>query len=84
MTYVNFEINGKSVDLEVLYNSPSHAEACMLGSVATVIEERLKGITCPVHGEPPIVWFHGSNALRMEREVQGCCDEFVEMARRRV
>ena len=84
MTQVHFDINGKRLDLDEMFNSDAHATAVILGAIAQQFKKRLEGIRCPVHDEFPTVRFYGSSAHDMEREVQGCCDELVEMARRRL
>ena len=84
MTYVHFEINGKRLDLDAMFDSPMRATAVMLGGLEVHFKKRMEGLRCPVHGEPPTIRFHGPSALQLEREVQGCCDELVEWARRRL
>jgi hypothetical protein len=82
MTLTRFDINGKCLDVEEMFNSPARATAVMLIALRHHFDERFGDLRCPVHDRPPTIRFYGPSAVQMDREVQGCCDELVEMARR--
>ncbi len=84
MTLTRFDINGRCLDVDEMFNSPSRATAVMFLALRHHFDELFKDLRCPVHDESPTIRFYGSNALQMDREVQGCCKELVEMARRRM
>lgn len=84
MTLIRFDIDGKCLDVEEMYDSPARATAVMLLALRHHFDELFKDLRCPVHNQLPRVRFYGHATYAMEREVQGCCDKLVEMAKSRM
>ena len=77
MANVTFEINGECLDLNDLDDCGAYVDSAALGAMVLVLEEKLEGLVCPVHGEEPVICMHGPSARSLEREVQACYSEFL-------
>ena len=84
MTYVHFEISGKSLDLEVLDRSKAPVESAALDAMVLEFDRKLSGLRCPKHGRRPFVRVHGPMFGELDFDVSGCCPKFVAEVRRRL
>ena len=81
MTYVNFEIDGKSVDLDKLEDPHMNT---LLTAMALQYDHKLKGPRCQVHGKRAVVHVRDTGQQFWDVDVSGCCPEFVAEARERL
>ena len=45
---------------------------------------KIRGLLCPIHGQPPRLRFEGSNLRDMNIQMSACCEELMELANRRI
>ena len=49
-----------------------------------VTEDKLRGVRCPEHHQPPRVRFHGSSLRDISISLSGCCSKLMEIANARI
>ncbi len=47
-------------------------------------EDKLRGIRCPDHRQPPRLKFRGSTLRDVSIQMSGCCDKLIKMANRAI
>jgi len=47
-------------------------------------EEKLRGVRCPDHNQPPRVRFHGDSLRNMNVSLAGCCEKLMRIANERI
>jgi hypothetical protein len=46
--------------------------------------EKLRGVRCPEHHQPPRLHFHGASLREITISLSGCCARLMELANARV
>jgi hypothetical protein len=46
--------------------------------------EKLRGVRCPVHHQPPRLHFSGKSLRDVSISLSGCCDKLMEVANARI
>ncbi len=46
--------------------------------------EKLRGVRCPVHGQPPKLRFQGSSLREVSIQISACCATLMEEANRAI
>jgi len=46
--------------------------------------QKLQGVRCPVHHQPPRVNFHGASLQEVTISMSGCCERLMELANARI
>jgi hypothetical protein len=47
-------------------------------------EEKLRGVRCPDHHQPPRLRFHGTSLHDITLSLSGCCSKLMEIANARI
>jgi hypothetical protein len=47
-------------------------------------KEKLRGVRCPDHHQPPRLQFHGVSLRDITISISGCCDRLMELANARI
>jgi hypothetical protein len=47
-------------------------------------EDKLRGVRCPQHNQPPRLRFHGSSLRDITISLSGCCSRLMEIANARI
>jgi hypothetical protein len=81
MTYIHFEIDGKSVDLDKVEDQ---VVSMLLTAMALQYDNMLKRLRCPDHGGRAVVHVRDTGLDHWDVDVSGCCPEFVAEARQRL
>jgi len=74
-----FLIGGEQLDPTRTRN-PEQAE--QVEQIVAAITDRVEGLLCPEHNEPPRFLCSGERLAELSLQIHGCCDELVEMAAR--
>jgi len=72
-----FLIGGKQLDP---LNPDNPEEAAMMQQIVASISDRVDGLICHEHKEPPRFLCSGDNINELHLQVHGCCEKLVEMA----
>ena len=56
-------------------------EKAALESVKKQIQQRVRSVACPVHGQAATVSFSGSSVERLGVRFSGCCEEGIAAAK---
>ena len=81
MTDISFEINGKKVSP---HNMDNALESTLLQSVQTSISRAVGSTLCPQHGQKPTIQVKGRKLDTLSFEVSGCCDQLIEIAKKKL
>jgi hypothetical protein len=46
--------------------------------------EKLRGVRCPEHHQPPRLYFHGESLQEITISLSGCCARLMQLANARV
>jgi hypothetical protein len=46
--------------------------------------EKLQGVRCPEHRQPPRLHFHGSSLREITISLSGCCERLMDLANARI
>jgi len=76
-----FIIAGEEFDPATI-DDPEQAER--LEQIVDAISARVEGLSCPKHGETPRFVCSGDTLEEINLQVQGCCEELIELATQRL
>ena len=77
MIDITFEIGGRKVSPD---RFGDELEKAILSEVADNVKKALSSVMCPKHGQRPRVKVKGRNVNNLSWEVEGCCQELIDMA----
>ena len=81
MIEIFYDVNGKRVKQETFEHSLDETlHDILLQAMIDLLQERIRGIKCPVHGESPEVTFTVSKSDKMMFVISGCCDLPINLA----
>lgn len=72
-----FLINGKQLNP---HNPESPEQATKMQQIVASISDRVDGLVCEEHKEPPRFLCTGENIDDLSLQVHGCCEKLVKMA----
>ncbi len=72
-----FVIDGKQLDP---INPDNTEQAAMMQQIVASISDRVDGLVCPEHKEPPRFLCSGEKIDDLSLQIHGCCEKLVEMA----
>lgn len=55
-------------------------QAARMQQIVASISDRVDGLICPEHKEPPRFLCRGASIDELEMQIHGCCEKLVEMA----
>jgi hypothetical protein len=45
---------------------------------------KVRGLRCPVHGQPPRLHFQGATLRDVTIQMSSCCEQLIELANRKI
>ena len=75
MPEIKIVLNGREIPINKLGIA---LEAEVLRAALSHVEETIRNLRCPEHNQPPQIIASGKSLDKMQFEVSGCCEKFIQ------